>query len=161
MLELTSSEQKQFKDTLIRFGITEDPSVADKLVRLTNQENARNLYHATEVFLNHLPTYISTAKVAKEEHEEDQYSYALEALSHYERVMKVLDKTYSLNAKIIRERYEKKRTAKEIYEELHMGKTAYFKNLKKSIGYFSVVLWGAPSKDIDMALSLLRAGGDG
>ena len=161
MLELTKSEQEKFKETLIKFGVATDETIADDLVRLTYQEEALRLYHSTEVFLEHIAVYISTAKVAKEEHEEEKYKYAIEALEHYDRVMKILDQTYPLNAKVIRDRYEKKRTARSIYEELHMGKTAYFQLLKKSINYFSIVMWGAPSKEVDMALQLMQVGGDG
>ena len=161
MLELTYSEKQQFKDTLIKFGVIQDESIADKLVRITEQESAKNLYHSTEAFLEAISDYISTARIAKEEHEEENYSYAIAALCHYERVMKILEQTHSLNAKIIRERYENKRTARSIYEELNIGKTAFFKNLKKSISYFSIILWGAQSKEVDMALALLKAGGDG
>lgn len=166
MLQLTNAEQNKLKETLVQFGLAEDETIADELVRMTQKEEARQLYHNAEVFLKNIWKYKQVVEALKEEGEEeseDSYDHcAVLAVRKYERALSVLSKTkeFEVHVKILREYYEKRRTARSVYTELNMGKTCFFKVAKQAISLFRLVMFGAHTKNIELALELLNHGGD-
>jgi len=167
MLQLTNTEQNKLKETLVLFGLAEDKSIADELIRMTNMEEARHLYHNAEVFLKNIWKYKAVAIALKEEGEEeseDSYNHcALMAVQRYEKALAVLSKTeeFEIHVKIIRDYFENRCTAKSVYQELNMGKTCFYKYVKQSIDLFRLAMFGAHTKKIELALELLNHdGGD-
>lgn len=161
MLELTKEEQKQVKNTLVKYGCLPDDSVTDDLIRITMQDDAERYYHSTRDFLELVRKWKPMAELAKQEGVEEEYANVIEAVDRYDKAMLVLSKIkeYELNVRILKETYEHERKpAKEIYQGLNMGKTCYFKNLKTSIHLFSIALWGSHIKKMQVAFDLMKGG---
>ncbi len=161
MYELTNEEKRSLKNTLIRYGCVPDETIAEECTRLTAQDEARELYHSTKDFLNYISSYKQIAKLAKEEDAEEEYEYAIKASQKYDQAIAIMStvESYALFVEIIRRTYEHGRVpAKRVYEEMKVGKTFYFKNLKHAITIFSLFMWGAHSKKIELALELMKGG---
>lgn len=164
MLELTLLEQKNLKETLVKFGCIDDESIADELIRSTKREEAQRLYHNAKEFLENISVYKRIAQAIKEEEDEnneEEYEYnhcALMAVEKYDKAMSILSRLeeYEMEVTIIREYYEKKRPAKEVYKKLNMGKTCFFKKTKHAQDLFRLVLFGAHTRDIELALNMLN-----
>ena len=161
MLELTKEEQKQVRETLVKYGCLPDESIADELVRITMQDEKERYYHSTKDFLELVRKCRPMAVLAKQEGVEEEYAYVIKTVDRYEKAMLVLSKMkeYELNVRILKATYgTERKPAKEIYQSLNMGKTCYFKYLQTSIQLFSIALWGSHIKKMQMAFELMEGG---
>ena len=152
--------EESWKEVLVRFGVVADEGIADMLIRMSKQEEAKNLFHSTKTFLKTVRVWKEYVDKAKEEHEEDneEYAFAFRAMDRYEKALSIMSSVmeHEEYAYILREFYEKKTPEDKLLEKLHIKRTCFYNRLRRATNLFSTVMWGAPSKDLEMALELSK-----